>query len=163
MDREFINQILNNDLKQMIQQCLQEGKIILESDNSLILSYKDQICLRIIRQNTKLYIELQIEDSNNLLLVRNFKEFINDLDDMIFERACELYKIKMSAACVYNLDPLKQLDKLMEEEPRSSKTASQLISFIGCIREAIDEEAVKYKNYINKIDSIVPTIDNLEI
>lgn len=161
MDRGFINQILNNDLKQMIQQCLQEGKIILESDSSLILSYKDQICLRIVRQNTKLYIELQIEDSNNLSLVRNFKEFIDNLDDMIFERACELYKSKMSAIC--NLDPLKQLDKLMEEEPRSAKTASQLISFIGCIREAIDEKAVKYKNYINKIDNIVPTIDNLEI
>lgn len=161
MDRGFINQILNNDLKQMIQQCLQEGKIILENDSSLILSYKDQICLRIIRQNTKLYIELQIEDSNNLQLVRNFKEFINDLDDMIFERACELYKSKMSTVC--NLDPLKRLDKLMEEEPRSAKTASQLVSFIGCIREAIDEKAVKYKNYINKIDNIVPTIDNLEI
>lgn len=161
MDREIINQFLNSDLKQMIQQCLQEGKTVLENDDALILSYKDQVCLGIVRQNTKLYIELQIEDSNNLLLVKNFKEFIDDLDDIIFERACELYKNKTSAVC--NLDPLKHLDKLMEEEPRSAKTASQLISFIGCIREAIDEKTVKYKNYINKIDSIVPTIDNLEI
>lgn len=156
MDREIINEILNGNLEQTIQQCLQNGDVIVEDDNNLLVQLQNEITIRIVKKNCKICLNIELQNINNLGLVDRFKQLIESLDGPILERACEIYNSKST----YNI-PLSVLDKLISDSPRGEKTAREITNFISCIKVAIDEKLVEYKNTMSRVDQVIPSIDNL--
>lgn len=157
MDKEIINKILDGNLEQTIQQCLQNGNIIVEDDNTLMVQLQDEITVRVVKKNSKICLSIELQNIDNLDLVSRFKQVIQSLDDSIFEKACELYNRKSA------MNNLAVLDSLMRTSPRSEKTAKEITSFISCIKVAIDQKLVAYKDFMAKVDAVIPSIDNLSL
>lgn len=157
MDKEIINKILDGNLEQTIQQCLQNGNTIVEDDNTLMVQLQDDITVRVVKKNSKICLSIELQNIDNLDLVSRFKQVIQSLDDSIFEKACELYNRKSA------MNNLAVLDSLMRTSPRSEKTAREITSFISCIKVAIDQKLVAYKDFMAKVDAVIPSIDNLSL
>lgn len=157
MDKEIINKILDGNLEQTIQQCLQNGNTIVEDDNTLMVQLQDEITVRVVKKNSKICLSIELQNIDNLDLVSRFKQVIQSLDDSIFEKACDLYNRKSA------MNNLAVLDSLMRTSPRSEKTAREITSFISCIKVAIDQKLVAYKDFMAKVDAVIPSIDNLSL